>query len=287
MLRRGCGCAAHRRLTLEPHRIRAPSEIHATDVHSPSTKRNRQEPDHGDPTIGTPQDKEHHPDGAAALLVEAKLPERNLWSSVLAAALLLLLLCRLCCSILATTLSLLRLKRWQGGDAVSAPTRTANIILQHEHEMNPGDEAHSDMDAGKTELSLQEALRASQDAFDQFLASQLDEDLNGSIESWKNVLELCPIGHEIRSSILKNLGKLLLTRFDRTGDMADLEESIRHQQAALSLWPMDHPIRPSSLRNLGKALKTRFDLRGDTTDLDESILHYREVLNLHPIDHPD
>ncbi|KAG9007327.1 hypothetical protein FRB94_014449 [Tulasnella sp. JGI-2019a] len=136
-----------------------------------------------------------------------------------------------------------------------------------------------------TRSSLQEALTTAQDTFDQFLFSQSHVDLEGCIESWKNVLTICPNDHEIRPSILKNLGKSLRARFDRSGDMSDLEQSIRHQQAALSLLPIDHPIRPSSLSNLGNALRARFNRTSDAVDLDESIRHYQEALSLHPNDH--
>ncbi|KAG8979873.1 hypothetical protein FRB93_009756, partial [Tulasnella sp. JGI-2019a] len=149
------------------------------------------------------------------------------------------------------------------------------------------DEANSDVVTPNVQLSPQEALMAGQDAFDQFLASQRDEDLDGSIKSWKNALPLCPIGHDNRAPILKNLGQLLRVRFDRSGDMGDLDESIRHQETALSLWPMDHPIRPSSLSKLGNALRTRFYRRGDMADLDESIRRYRDALSLQPMGHAD
>ncbi|KAG8989476.1 hypothetical protein FRB94_014370 [Tulasnella sp. JGI-2019a] len=84
-----------------------------------------------------------------------------------------------------------------------------------------------------------------------------------------------------------NIGELLQTRFDRSGDMGDLDESIRHQQTALSLQPIGDPIRASPLSSLGNALRTRFRRRGDMVDLDESIRRYQEALSLYPIGHAD
>ncbi|KAG9033764.1 hypothetical protein FRB95_014252 [Tulasnella sp. JGI-2019a] len=207
--------------------------------------------------------------------VGATLPRRNISDSIIAVALLPLLLCRLFFSILTNAPSLLRLvarhkERQQDGSGT-----------------NPKNDANSDVATVNVELSLQEALTASHDAFDQFLTSQRDEDLEGSIKSWLNALKLCPVSHGIYPSILKNVGKLLRARFDRSGDMGDLDESIRHQQAALSLWPTDDPTRPSALSNLGNALRTRFHQQGDMADLDESVRRYREALSLQPKGHAD
>ncbi|KAG8977998.1 hypothetical protein FRB93_011414, partial [Tulasnella sp. JGI-2019a] len=209
----------------------------------------------------------------------------------LTAALLLFLMCRIWYSILATILSPLRQdKGEQRNDAPSNQVTTfhgVSINVQHDSGPCLSDQPNSELAEANTESSLQEALVAGQDAFDKFLDSQRDVDLDRSIESWRHVLGICPIGHEIHPSILKNLGKLLQTQFDRSSDMGDLGESIRYQQMALSLWPMDHPIRPSSLSNLGNALRTRFDRQGDMADLDESICRYQEALSLHPMGHPD
>ncbi|KAG9029630.1 hypothetical protein FRB95_005066 [Tulasnella sp. JGI-2019a] len=263
--------------------------IHTTSMRSPSTTGNRYEQGGREMTAETldtgdgegPSDKDTHP------LVKAKIPGRNLFTSVLTVPLLLFLLCLLF-SILLAALTLLHLftyqkKRWQPSDT-SLNEITIGTNLQSGAETS---EANSDLIVANTELSLEDTLRAGQDAFEQFLASQRDEDLGDCIKSWKEALALCPISHDGRSSILKNLGKLLRTRFDRTGDVGDLEGSIRHQQAALSLWPMGHPILPSSQSNLGNALRTRFNLLGDMADLEESIRHYRGALSLHPVGHAD
>ncbi|KAG9029926.1 hypothetical protein FRB95_004722 [Tulasnella sp. JGI-2019a] len=267
-----------------------PGEIDATDIHSPSTNLTRREQDNRDITVG--------------ILDEAELPERNLLNLTIAAALLPLLLCRLWCSILAASISLLRRQvsdvvarlmtvranqQYESGTHPSSETaHTIEVNSHHESGTNPSSEATSDVAQGaaKTELYLREALRASQDALDQFIASQRDGDLNGAIEGWKNVLALCPIDHEVRSLILGSLGNLLRTRFDRGGDMGDLEEGIRHHQEAVTLCPIGHPDRASTLNNLGNGLDTRFGRTGIMADLEESIRLYEEALTLCPISHP-
>ncbi|KAG8990962.1 hypothetical protein FRB94_012960 [Tulasnella sp. JGI-2019a] len=239
----------------------------------PSIKQSHRERN-GDIVVGTP-DAYDDPYEDTLPRVGATLPRRNISDSIIAVALLPLLLCRLFFSILTNAPSLLRLvarhkERQQDGSGT-----------------NPKNDANSDVATVNVELSLQEALTASHDAFDQFLTSQRDEDLEGSIKSWLNALKLRPVSHGIHPSILKNVGKLLRARFDRSGDMGDLDESIRHQQAALSLWPTDDPTRPSALSNLGNALRTRFHQQGDMADLDESVRRYREALSLQPKGHAD
>ncbi|KAG9028222.1 hypothetical protein FRB95_006723 [Tulasnella sp. JGI-2019a] len=256
--------------------------IRATGMSSP-IKQNRCERNNRDIVVGAPDacDEERTSNEETPFLstctyqTKAELQGHDLWTLFLAAGLLLLLLCRLLCSIFITALALLRLFACQ------------KKRRQHGSGTGPSDEVASDLATKNTESSLQEALGAGQDAFDQFLASQRDEDLDDSIKSWQNVLVLCPIGHGIRQSILKNLGKSLQARFDRRGDMDDLEDRICHQQAALSLWPMDHPVCPSSLINLGNSFRARFNRQGDMGDLDESIRHFREAISLLPIGHAD
>ncbi|KAG9026920.1 hypothetical protein FRB95_008313 [Tulasnella sp. JGI-2019a] len=254
-------------------------DIRTTDEHSPSTKRNRCEQEDGDITVGTldASDKTSPCDEDTPPLVGGQLKWHGLLTSFLTATIMLLLLCHLVWSILTAALSQLRLFWCQKKIAQAQTGGRAN----------PSDEVHSNSVATNSESSLQGALRAGQDAFDQFLASENDEDLNGCIKSWKNVLGLCPMGHEIYPSILKNLGKLLQARFDRTRNMGDLEESICHQRAALCMWPMDHSIRPSSLDNLGYALRIRFSRLDDMGDLDEGIRHYQEAISIRPIGHAD
>ncbi|KAG8992193.1 hypothetical protein FRB94_011911 [Tulasnella sp. JGI-2019a] len=158
---------------------------------------------------------------------------------------------------------------------------------QRASQTDVSDEPGSNVAATDPVRSLQDALRASQAAFDRFLASQHDENIDDCIERWENVLELCPIDHGIRSSILSNLANLLQVRFDRRGDQADLAEIIHRQKETLSLWPTGHALRLLCLNHLGNAFRTRFNLRGDITDLDENIRYHEEALAIRPVDHPD
>ena len=70
---------------------------------------------------------------------------------------------------------------------------------------------------------------------------------------------------------LSNLGLALRTRFERTGDRADLDAAIDAGQQAVAASPADHPDRAGYLSNLGNALRTRFERTGDQADLDAAI----------------
>ncbi|KIJ30261.1 hypothetical protein M422DRAFT_80447, partial [Sphaerobolus stellatus SS14] len=75
-------------------------------------------------------------------------------------------------------------------------------------------------------------------------------------------------------------------RFEKLGDMSDLNESVLNFQQAVQLSPVGHPDKPSWLNNFGNSLFTRFEELRDMTDLNESILKLQEAIELAPDDHP-
>ncbi|KAG8994009.1 hypothetical protein FRB94_010207 [Tulasnella sp. JGI-2019a] len=168
---------------------------------------------------------------------------------------------------------------------VSPPATDKN--LQCDSKANIRDDQNSNLAVANAARSLRVALRTANVAYEQFHASQCDEDLDDWIQSWVNALALCPVGHRQRSDSLSSLGAALSTRFDRRGDRSDLEESVRHLREALSLHPVSHSDRSSTLNNLGNALGIRFDQNGDIADLEEGIHYLREDLSLCSIGHPD
>jgi hypothetical protein len=95
--------------------------------------------------------------------------------------------------------------------------------------------------------------------------------LEESIDVCREALDLLPESHPNRSSSLSNLAKALSTRFQQTGQLADLEESIGLHRKALELFSGSHPDQSASLNNLAKPLSTRFQQTGLRADLEESI----------------
>ncbi|KAG2142404.1 CHAT domain-containing protein [Suillus clintonianus] len=108
---------------------------------------------------------------------------------------------------------------------------------------------------------------------------------NEGIHLRRNVLELCPPGHQHRPRSLLELAQAVEARFDQHGSIDDLEESIQLRREALSLCPEEHSSRDTYLNNLAFSLNSRFDHQGKFRDLDEAITLYEEALRLRPVGH--
>jgi hypothetical protein len=62
-----------------------------------------------------------------------------------------------------------------------------------------------------------------------------------------------------RTSQLNNLGIMTSGRFERTGDLEDLEPAIGYGSAVVTRIPLDHHCRPSRLCNFGGALMMKYE----------------------------
>ncbi|KAF9529672.1 hypothetical protein CPB83DRAFT_246880 [Crepidotus variabilis] len=88
-----------------------------------------------------------------------------------------------------------------------------------------------------------------------------------------------------------HLASSLQSRFERVGDLADLDSAIEHQQKAVSLTD-DHPDIPklqamSMTNHLGSLFQDRFQITGDLTDSFNAIKYHQKAIYLLPADHPD
>ncbi|KAG1721931.1 hypothetical protein EDD22DRAFT_962374 [Suillus occidentalis] len=100
------------------------------------------------------------------------------------------------------------------------------------------------------------------------------------------VLELCPLGHQLRPRALDELSRALFSRFTQSGNIDDLDESIQFLREAMSLCPERHTDRAVYLDNLAILLGScRFRHQGNPNDLDEAIYLHEEALRLHPVGH--
>jgi CHAT domain-containing protein len=70
---------------------------------------------------------------------------------------------------------------------------------------------------------------------------------------------------------LSFLAATLGTRFERSGEMKDLEEAIDTARRAVQSTPPDHPGLAMYLNNLGNWLRRRFERSGEMKDLEEAI----------------
>ncbi|KAG1765047.1 CHAT domain-containing protein [Suillus placidus] len=101
-------------------------------------------------------------------------------------------------------------------------------------------------------------------------------------------------GHPCRGQLLGNLGVSLQTRFERRGNVEDLDQdldqAIAFQREVLALHPVGHTDRFMSLNILASQLSTRFQHRVNNPndeDLDQAIALHREALALCQVGHTD
>ncbi|KAG2088911.1 hypothetical protein BD769DRAFT_1396197, partial [Suillus cothurnatus] len=124
------------------------------------------------------------------------------------------------------------------------------------------------------------------------------------------ILELCPLGHQLRPRALDKLAQAVearfnqhgsiddldmsiqlgrscgASRFDQQGKPDDLDEAISLYEEALRLCPDGHESHDFSLENLGGALVTRFQEYSDFDDITQAVSLYREALTLQPPGNP-
>ncbi|KAH7232458.1 CHAT domain-containing protein [Fusarium solani] len=86
---------------------------------------------------------------------------------------------------------------------------------------------------------------------------------------------------------VNNLAVMLQGRYERTGNVADLEEAIDVARQAVAATPDDHPDRAACLSNLGTKLESRYGRTGAMADLEEAIDVARQAVAATPDDHPD
>jgi tetratricopeptide (TPR) repeat protein len=101
-----------------------------------------------------------------------------------------------------------------------------------------------------------------------------------AIALFREALVLRPVGHAYRSAALNILGVTLHMRFDRTGDMADLQEAITCHAEARQIRKPNNAARPDSCSNLGLAYHALFSQTGDRDALQKSIEMHREAFDL-------
>ncbi|KAL4071850.1 hypothetical protein J3A83DRAFT_4371814 [Scleroderma citrinum] len=98
-------------------------------------------------------------------------------------------------------------------------------------------------------------------------------------------LALHPPWHPDHASILYALANLLLVKFRKEHDPADLDEAIILRRHLLALFPAEHPQHASSLYELSRCLSDRFEQRAMISDIDEAITLARRAMELRPQGH--
>ena len=75
------------------------------------------------------------------------------------------------------------------------------------------------------------------------------------------------------------------SRFEWTGDLADIENAIYNNQRAVELTPPGHADLPARLRNLGNSFESRFEHTGDLAGIENAISNTQRAVELTPLGH--
>jgi tetratricopeptide (TPR) repeat protein len=106
--------------------------------------------------------------------------------------------------------------------------------------------------------------------YEEFTRNGIKEQIDTAISFAQISLRYEHNNPEITNSLLNNLGVFLESRYERVGDMADLEEAIQVARRAVALTPGDHSDLAVILNSLGNKLERRYKRTGDMADLEEA-----------------
>ncbi|KUN57212.1 hypothetical protein AQJ46_48445 [Streptomyces canus] len=111
--------------------------------------------------------------------------------------------------------------------------------------------------------------------------------LSAAVDLWQRMVESMDPDSPLLRYALSYVGHALLTRFRRTGTVADLDTAVDRLQAAADATPADHSNHAGMLSDLGMALLDRFKRVGAVADLDAAVNRLQEALDAIPEDHTD
>ncbi|KAF5343629.1 hypothetical protein D9758_015445 [Tetrapyrgos nigripes] len=102
-----------------------------------------------------------------------------------------------------------------------------------------------------------------------------------------SAVDLTPDGHADKAAMLNNLGSAFESRFERLGELGDIENAIRFKRQAVDLTPDGHADKAARLNNLGSAFESRFERLGELGDIENAIHFMHQGVDLTPDGHAD
>ncbi|KAG8725625.1 hypothetical protein FRC09_000012 [Ceratobasidium sp. 395] len=125
--------------------------------------------------------------------------------------------------------------------------------------------------------------------------------LNGGPESWGSetaadevisIMEegaslVSDVDPEAKGEIFAFVGLCYENRFERSGNVFDLDQGIKHHTQALSFYPTGHVAMPFGLNKLGELYGLRFNHLGELADFDRKIDCLNEAIRMAPIALPE
>lgn len=129
------------------------------------------------------------------------------------------------------------------------------------------------------------ALTFSVMMYKEFTQNRIKERIDTAIQFARISLRYKRNEPEITNRLLNNLGVFLVERYERAGDIADLEEAIQVTQQVIAFIPKDHSALAAHLSNFSNMLHNRYERTGNTVDVEEAIRTARQATTLKPKDH--
>ena len=102
----------------------------------------------------------------------------------------------------------------------------------------------------------------------------------------RDALAVIPDDHPDRAMYLNNLGNVLNSLYESSGDAAVLAEAVEVARDAVAATPDGHPGRALYLNNLGAALQMLYESSGDAAVLAEAVQVARDAVAATPDGHP-
>ena len=136
-------------------------------------------------------------------------------------------------------------------------------------------------------LLAERAVPAAVVLLDQALSSTDSATLSEAITLWGRIVNDAPADAAHAAMWLSNLGVALRARFERTGEVADLESAIEAGRAAVDALPPDHPDRAAATSDLGGTLLARYLSTGSAADLDSAIDAAKAAVSSAPPGNPN
>jgi tetratricopeptide (TPR) repeat protein len=115
---------------------------------------------------------------------------------------------------------------------------------------------------------IAQATRLAQDYQRTRVMKDLDEAIRMTAQA---IFEMLPTPHALLLPSLNSIGRMLGWRFERTGNLDNLNRAIEFTNMAVEILPSDHPDQVALLGNLGKWLGRRFERAGAIEDLNRAI----------------
>ncbi|KAJ7253870.1 CHAT domain-containing protein [Mycena rebaudengoi] len=119
------------------------------------------------------------------------------------------------------------------------------------------------------------------------ISEATSRDIDEAIQLLREALDICPVSHPNRSSMLRSQGIVLQTRAMLKRAQNEIDEAIELYRQALELRSASRHDRSQSLNCLATAILVRFENLGDPKDIDEAIELFRQAIGSYSAPHPE